>query len=152
MRRRKDLVELAAILRAKEQTELFERFQQAMSVKEAKGLPCRRLPAARNSVFYGREKELSEIESKIAQQAGTNQPASLAIYGLGGVGKTQVALHYALDHLNDFDAVLWFHAETESSLRSSFSDAAVRLQLHDDPGDHVNNRTRVLLWLQKTSM
>ncbi|KAI6089597.1 P-loop containing nucleoside triphosphate hydrolase protein [Hypoxylon rubiginosum] len=121
-----------------------------MSVKEAKGLPCRRLPAARNSVFYGREKELSEIESKIAQQAGTNQPASLAIYGLGGVGKTQVALHYALDHLNDFDAVLWFHAETESSLRSSFSDAAVRLQLHDDPGDHVNNRTRVLLWLQKT--
>ncbi|KAI1131861.1 hypothetical protein F5Y10DRAFT_275238 [Nemania abortiva] len=146
----KDLVKLAASLRANEQMELLESFQQTMPIDEVKALPCRVLPATRNSVFYGRDKELREIELKMAQQSARDQTASVAIYGLGGVGKTQIALHYALNHLNDFDAILWFHAETESSLRSSFSHAAVSLQLHNDWADHANNRTRVLVWLQKT--
>ncbi|KAJ8132597.1 hypothetical protein O1611_g1026 [Lasiodiplodia mahajangana] len=122
-----------------------------MSIDEVKTFPCHLLPAARNPVFYGRDRELREVESKLAQQSARDQTASVAIYGLGGVGKTQIALHYALNHLNDFDAILWFHAETEGSLRSSFSHAAINLQLHNDLGDHVNNRRPVLDWLQTTT-
>ncbi|OTA54149.1 hypothetical protein K449DRAFT_439560 [Hypoxylon sp. EC38] len=150
VKRLKNHADLAASLRAQEQRELFERLQQGMSVDEAKCLPCHLLPAMKNSVFHGRESELRQIELKMVHQSSKNQTASLAIYGLGGVGKTQIALHYAWKHVAHFDAVLWFHADSESSLRSSFSDAAVRLQLHNDRGDHSNNRTRVLLWLQKT--
>ncbi|KAI0108877.1 hypothetical protein GGR51DRAFT_558665 [Nemania sp. FL0031] len=87
----------------------------------------------------------------MAQQSTRDQTASVVIYGFGGVGKTQIALHYALNHLDDFDAVLWFHAETESSLRSSFSHAAVHLQLHNNGEDHINNRRNVLFWLQTTT-
>ena len=151
VKRVKDLVELAANLRGMEQIEPFEKLQQLVSVGEAKALPCYCLPAARNPVFYGRETELSEVELKLARQSPKYQTASVAIYGLGGVGKTQVALHYAWNHLNDFDVVLWFNADTEKNLQSSFGDAAVRLQLHTDLADHVNSRTRLLVWLQKTS-
>src|SRR5947209_8089258 len=61
----------------------------------------RNLPATQNPYFTGREEILAQLYDKLAPgsqvaltQAVQAQTAQ-AISGLGGIGKTQVALHYA---------------------------------------------------------
>lgn len=50
------------------------------------------VPLARNPRFVGRQDEIAKIEELIAQQNGQSK---IAICGLGGIGKTQVALELA---------------------------------------------------------
>ena len=46
------------------------------------------------------------------------------MYGLGGTGKTQIALDYAHAHLNAYKRILWFYAEHALSLESQFRSLA----------------------------
>ncbi len=83
--------------------------------------------------------------------SGIDGVASVALYGLGGVGKTQLALHFAHSQRKEYEAILWFRCETAEALRSSFSQAAVDLQLPDVKPDRVHeNHARLLAWLQQT--
>ncbi|KAL3468693.1 P-loop containing nucleoside triphosphate hydrolase protein [Aspergillus californicus] len=50
------------------------------------------IPFAKNPHFVGRQKEIQELEDSISTPDG---PRKLAITGLGGVGKTQIALELA---------------------------------------------------------
>ncbi len=43
--------------------------------------------------------------------------ARAALYGMGGVGKTQLALKYSLDYRDRYAGVWWFRAESETSLQ-----------------------------------
>ncbi|KAL4758905.1 uncharacterized protein BDW70DRAFT_169814 [Aspergillus foveolatus] len=60
----------------------------------AKGPKARHwmVPLARNAKFVGRQDEITELKKLLAMQDG---PRRVAITGLGGVGKTQVALELA---------------------------------------------------------
>lgn len=76
---------------------------------------------------------------------------SLALHGLGGVGKSTMALRYAENKLQhgELDALFWVYNEKLVSIRHSFTDIALRLKLPDvRPGDHDENRALVLNWLQ----
>lgn len=78
---------------------------------------------------------------------------SLTLYGIGGVGKSSVALRYAETriHRKELDAMFWIAGEKEVTIRQSFTDVAVRLKLPGaQPNDHDKNRTLVLDWLQNT--
>jgi tetratricopeptide (TPR) repeat protein len=59
--------------------------------------------------FIGREKELERIHELLQQQ----KPIAIsALAGMGGVGKTELALQYARRHLDDFPGgVYWFSAK-----------------------------------------
>jgi len=46
-----------------------------------------------------------------------------------GVGKTDIALQYAYTNPPGFDAIFWIQCETTLSLRQSFTEAAVELNL-----------------------
>ena len=52
-----------------------------------------------------------------------------AINGLGGIGKTQVAVEYAYRHREEYRFVLWASAATHESLISAFVSIAEGLQL-----------------------
>lgn len=41
------------------------------------------------------------------------------MHGIGGVGKTQVALEFAHRYSNEYDAIFWINAETEAKLTES---------------------------------
>ena len=68
------------------------------------------LPWERNRHFTGREAELSELRARLIGD-GRAATAPQALHGLGGVGKTQLAVQYAYRHARDYDLVWWIPAE-----------------------------------------
>src|SRR6516165_9086459 len=70
----------------------------------------------RNQKFIGREKELTDLRTFLVadstaligqpEQTQTGQPVQ-AVYGLGGVGKTELATEYAHRYRSEYDLVWW---------------------------------------------
>lgn len=51
----------------------------------------------------------------------------VVLFGMGGVGKTQTAIHFARQHQQAYDAILWFDARDEETLQRSFLEIAEKL-------------------------
>jgi tetratricopeptide (TPR) repeat protein len=85
------------------------------------------VPYARNPFFTGREELLSELRTHLLAQHSS--AIGQAISGLGGIGKTQLAVEYAHRHADDYPFVLWIHAENQESLIASYSEVAALLKL-----------------------
>lgn len=127
------------------------RIQDSRSTSDAR-LPCIILPPARNHRFYDRDamiKRIDEMHERPIMEG--NGPPSLALYGLGGVGKSFIALKFAHGKAQSLDAIFWIYSQTSTSIAQSFSDAAVRLGLADNREHFDKNRVLVLSWLQRTS-
>jgi hypothetical protein len=110
-------------------------------------LPCRIVPYAANPRFYGREDVLRELQANLA----VSKPgqASFALYGLGGVGKTQIALKYIYDNLDRFPAVFWMQSDSHAKLSQSYVNAAKRLQLEPEDSQRDADAVAAVLktWL-----
>lgn len=136
------------------ETEMQKRFRLLdKSMEEGATLPCNTLPVAKNRLFFGRQDLLKQLEDHL-QPANPNTPlSSIALYGLGGIGKTQTALAYAYQRLDDLDAVLWISAEDPFAIQQSFTRIAIdALKLPNaHPQAHAENMLMVLNWLQRTS-
>jgi tetratricopeptide (TPR) repeat protein len=88
------------------------------------------VPYPRNPFFIGREELLSRLHQQLkAGQATALSQSPQAISGLGGIGKTQIALEYAYRYQRDYQAVLWAQAETQEALTSSYFSIAALLNL-----------------------
>jgi predicted ATP-dependent serine protease len=78
---------------------------------------------------------------------------ALAIWGTGGIGKTQIALEFAHKLWADgAEVVLWIASETSAEVARSFNEAARHLKLEESPESNTadKNRHLVLQWLQDT--
>src|SRR5579883_1550545 len=84
--------------------------------------PVWNVPFPRNPFFTGREAELHALHTQLAD-------GSTAISGLGGVGKTQLAVEYAYRHRQEYQAVLWVRADSVEALTASYSELARLLAL-----------------------
>lgn len=63
------------------------------------------------------------------------QPQRRHVYilrGLGGIGKTQLAVEFARQFRPEFSAVFWLDGSTESNLKSSFARCARRILTESD--------------------
>ena len=87
------------------------------------------VPHSRNTFFTGREHLLTSLHAQLqaAQTTATGRP--LAISGLGGIGKTQLAIEYAYRHRQEYRAVLWVDAETKETLHTGYTEIARKLNL-----------------------
>ncbi|MET7481921.1 FxSxx-COOH system tetratricopeptide repeat protein [Streptomyces sp. NPDC005538] len=66
------------------------------------------------------------------EQLGAQDTAAVlpdALHGLGGVGKSQVALEYAYRHQSDYKVICWIPAERESLILTALAGLAARLRL-----------------------
>ena len=117
--------------------------------KEPAKLPCVLLPHESMHRSYNRDDYLWQID-ECFRGSGT-QMRSVALHGVGGVGKSHIALKYAQKLALSFDAVLWVYSATAAAISQSFTDIAVRLQL---PNSHIQhpteNRITFLEWLRTT--
>ena len=86
----------------------------------SKQAPIFRIPYHSNPSFTGRTKILETIHQRLVLNAKPGYTTSLALYGLGGVGKTQIAIEYAYRHRMYFDIICWLQANDWSTLVSGY--------------------------------
>src|SRR5450432_3974495 len=77
------------------------------------------VPLPRNLFFTGREAILEALHTQLGVNHAIALTQSSALHGLGGIGKTQIALEYAYRHALEYSAVFWIGAETEEQIISS---------------------------------
>lgn len=88
---------------------------------------------ARNPNFTGRGPDLAAVARQLAAGSAVTVHS---VRGMGGVGKTQLAVEYAYAHAGDYDLVWWIAAEEPASIPDQFTALAARLGLDPaaDPG------------------
>ena len=90
------------------------------------------VPFSRNKAFVGRENYIATLEESMLSPG---QASKTAICGLGGIGKTQIALELAY-RMSDRDpdmSVLWIPCQSYESVEQAYMDIAqlTGLALHD---------------------
>ncbi|KAK6213364.1 putative pfs domain-containing protein [Colletotrichum tabaci] len=149
------VAELAALqARNMQQMQIMQRL---LSLEEPKQdgatLPCNTLPVAKNGRFFGRQEIMGQLDEHLQPADTSSSLSSIALYGLGGIGKTQIALAYAYHKLDDLDAVFWIPAQDRFSIQQGFSRVAVdALKLPNaHPQAYQENMLLVLNWMHSTT-
>ena len=82
--------------------------------------------------------------------------ASFALHGLGGVGKTQIAIQYAYLHKTQFDIICWLRANDWSTLVSSYVElsqdpdlTAVGAPPFEEGLENASIAKRMIMWFKR---
>lgn len=87
------------------------------------------IPYPRNSFFIGRDKIFDLLYNQFHGKQTRTLPLISAISGLGGMGKTQIAIEYAYRYRSEYQAVLWVRADSQEAIIASYQDIATLLNL-----------------------
>jgi hypothetical protein len=85
--------------------------------------------------FVGREENITEI-CEALQYDGSRKTA--VVHGLGGMGKTQLALAYAQRHKDEYSAVFWVNSKDVDTLKQEYAAAARRIYREHPSLVHLN--------------
>ncbi|CAI6092005.1 unnamed protein product, partial [Clonostachys chloroleuca] len=114
------------------------------------------VPYNENPEFVGRSDILARLQQQlhVGQPQGPVKPHSrVALYGLGGIGKTQIALAYVywLRETYPDVAVFWVHGSKAEQFHEAYASIARDCMIpgHDDP--KVNMLRLVRHWLEQNS-
>jgi tetratricopeptide (TPR) repeat protein len=117
--------------------------------QSAEHKPCN-LPPSIGTLFKGRDEFLAELRAKL-KEAGVRAAAITprqAIHGLGGVGKTQLAVEFGWRHFDDYNALLYLYAENPSVLLTSLAQLTGVLELPErELREDEKRADAVLRWL-----
>jgi tetratricopeptide (TPR) repeat protein len=73
-----------------------------------------------NPHFLGRDRLLLRLRQKLQETNPKQYNHRVAIYGLGGVGKTQIAIEYVYRYKDSYQNIYWISAADQASLLSGF--------------------------------
>src|SRR3954451_7161182 len=90
------------------------------------------VPYHRNTHFVGRDQDLAELRKNLSS-ADVSSHAQV-ICGLGGIGKTQLALEYAYLHQADYAIIWWINAEEPANIALGFAKLAQKLGMRIPDG------------------
>ncbi|KAL8978289.1 MAG: hypothetical protein Q9205_006094 [Flavoplaca limonia] len=93
------------------------------------GLNLENAPQIDEQLFIGREDELGHLHEWLSPS--TERQNVVAISGLGGIGKTQLSLHFARQHHQRYSAVIWSNASSEVTLKAAYISLAQRIRRHN---------------------
>ncbi|KAA6406627.1 MAG: TPR repeat protein [Lasallia pustulata] len=103
-----------------------DRIRKAQAnVKEDFTVPFSLSGIPETEIFVGRKEELAKI--KEAFQGDGSQRTIVLLHGLGGIGKTQLAVTFVKEHRDTYSAIFWLNGKNEDTLKQSFAVMANRL-------------------------
>jgi len=108
--------------------------------------PLWNVPYQRNIFFTERDDALHLLHRELQDRDAIALTQPQAITGLGGIGKTQMALEYAYRYGAAYTAVLWVRATSFSELASSFVELAGVLNL---PERHQQDQNLIVDAVQR---
>lgn len=132
--------------------DLMETFK-GTKVKEDEVAHHYHLPSDLSPRFWGREDALKAIQQALNPEEKPHVLKTFALYGIGGVGKTQIALQYANQNRDRYRAILWVAADNVIGMGQSFRDLAKSLGLihsNEEMQDTVGSTLKVKNWLTDT--
>jgi hypothetical protein len=122
---------------------VLDALKKAGSITKPRNLPF----ASLGSLLAGREEDLADLHTALLGAKG----APVALYGLGGIGKTRPAIEYAWSREADYSALLFVNASDGSALNTGLA-ALTAFELLDLPEkearDDATKITAVLRWLE----
>src|SRR5277367_636586 len=77
--------------------------------------------------FVDRPLDMVELEHALLLQQHNRRQKIFVLYGLGGIGKTQLAVDFARRHHRRFSSVFWLDGRSEDSLKRSVASCASRI-------------------------
>jgi tetratricopeptide (TPR) repeat protein len=143
---------IAGVKKRRAKPSLPPRFPGAAPPREAPRFPGAlpsiwNVPHARNPNFTGRGQLLEDLRKSLLEG---KTAALTALHGLGGVGKTQLALEYAYRFAPDYDLVWWVRAEDAFSLAGDYAGLAGPLNLPEkELADQSAQVVAVRQWLSQ---
>ena len=82
--------------------------------------------------FTGRDEQLVALRTQLIDRGAATLVPTAALYGMGGVGKTQLALAYAQRHREDYELGWWIPAETRLGMLTALADLGEVLGLRGE--------------------
>lgn len=147
-----DMIRLSKETHSAETVKAIQSLQQL--VISDNGMPCHIIPFGINLKFYGRSAEMQELMKVLDPKTGHQTLRAVSICGLGGVGKTQLALNYANLSRETYDAICWVQADTETKLVQGLAAFASKLGLPKKGGaaedDYYQSVQKVRDWLNNS--
>ncbi len=98
-----------------------------MGVVSTAEFPIHEIPFQKNRNFTGRKDVLDSIHEEFSTAQST-VPIHI-IRGMGGIGKTQIAVHYSYEFSKEYDLVYWIRSETDASLTADYEALTQALEL-----------------------
>ena len=109
------------------------------------------VPYEKNQYFTGRDAFIKQLFNKFRDPSPARYHGRLALYGLGGIGKTQVALEFIYRYQSSYSRIYWISAVSQKSLLDGYEKIAKRAEINIPPDSKpIEIADRVLSWLRKT--
>src|SRR5579859_2878348 len=104
----------------------------------------------RNPYLLGRTKLLHILREKLCTSQSQTYNHRVALFGLGGVGKTQVAVEYVFKYRSKYHSTFWISAATLADLQTGFQEIAEKTKcVTVDQKDAASTAKAVLRWLEQ---
>jgi len=96
----------------------------------------------RSNNFVTRQSDTAALEQCLLPQSHSQQRRQqvFILYGLGGIGKTQLAVDFARRHQATFSSVFWLDGRSEDRLRQSLAGCGKRI-----PEGQIPDRSRTAI-------
>lgn len=95
------------------------------------------VPYNRNPNFTGRSDAIRELDIALASSDPIRRVQ--AIIGLGGIGKTQLALEYAYRHRSDYGIIWWISSDEPATLALSYAKLARKIGMNVPDGASLDD-------------
>ncbi|KAI7912142.1 hypothetical protein M0657_010610 [Pyricularia oryzae] len=148
-RRIDEVVDMIRLSRESRTAETVAIIQNTKSKDPSVRLPCHSIPHGLNLRFFGRESQMGILKETLGPEKNRQEMRAISIHGIGGVGKTQLALQYANTSLGIYDLIAWVPAESQIKLVQALSAFTTKLGLAEEHDQMDNSQVvqRLKDWL-----
>ena len=108
------------------------------------------VPYQRHHNFTGREEVLYELREQLIDESPKEYNHRIALFGIGGVGKTQIAVEYVYRFKSSYKYIFWIPAVDQLSVLNGFQRVAKIIGIDGLKSEDISEVMELVFsWLQR---